>query len=220
MDKNLLQNWGNLKTQIKKLSEKYPEMNLEIVISDSREPENNIKIDGFEEIPDLRIISEELKNPNEITLTVFLDSKPVRKYLLTLSDAPEEPAPAQQNNTQQNDFEKIIEKQMQLFTQMFRTQELINEQKLKSLMEINELKLENLKNSFHEISKQREEMFYERLELEREKLSIESDEEKTGIFAKALKEIVSELIPVGKELAQAYIESKTKIVNPVRTKGI
>ena len=88
-------------------------------------------------------------------------------------------------------------------------QNLLNELKFKSFQEITEIKLNGMKAQFEEMLTQKEKIYLEKLEIEREKVKLESGIETESLLMETFRNLLDELTPHIGNIAQAYLSNKT-----------
>jgi hypothetical protein len=93
--------------------------------------------------------------------------------------------------------------------QLMAQQELLSELKFKSHAEITEIKLNGMKAQFEEMLKQKESIYMERLEIEREKVKLESGIETESVLMESFRNVLEQLTPFIGQIAEAYVSSKT-----------
>lgn len=174
-----------------------PDQKLRITFKD---PEGNgFEIDDPQQIPTLEILQKRFPDADEIEVIAYFNDVPIKDETIELN--PEEP-----------EKEKVSEEKSQLsgefafIQQVMKQQDLLNELKFKNFVEITSVKIDGMKAQFEEMLKSKEQIYLERLELEREKVRLESGIESEGLLYKTLSKILDEISPHIGDLAMAALE--------------
>ena len=100
--------------------------------------------------------------------------------------------------------------------QMMQQQELLSEMKFKSHAEITEIKLNGMKAQFEEMLKAKEQIYLEKLDIEREKVKLESGIETESVLMESFKNVLEELTPhIGKIIEVYLAKSLSSPTKPV-----
>lgn len=174
-----------------------PDQKLRITFKD---PEGNgFEIDDPQQIPTLEILQKRFPGVDEIEVIAYFNDIPIKDETIELN--PEEP-----------ERKKIPEEKNQLsgefafIQQVMKQQDLLNELKFKNFVEITSVKIDGMKAQFEEMLKSKEQIYLERLELEREKVRLESGIESEGLLYKTLSKVLDEISPHIGDLAMAALE--------------
>jgi len=93
--------------------------------------------------------------------------------------------------------------------QLMQQQELLSELKFKSHAEITEIKLNGMKTQFEEMLKQKDLIYQEKLEIEKDRVKLESGIESESVLMETFRNILEELTPFIGQIAQTYVTNKT-----------
>lgn len=179
-----------------------PDQKLRITFRD--QDGNGFEIDDPQQIPTLEILQKRFPDAQEIEVIAYFNDVPIKDETIELN--PEEP-----------EREKVSEEKSQLsgefafIQQVMKQQDILNELKFKNFVEITSVKIDGMKSQFEEMLKSKEQIYLERLELEREKVKLESGVESEGLLYKALSRVLDEVSPHIGDLALVAIE---KFQNP------
>lgn len=188
-----------------------PDQKLRITFKD---PEGNgFEIDDPQQIPTLEILQKRFPDAEEIEVIAYFNDVPIKDETIELN--PEEP-----------EREKAPEEKSQLsgefafIQQVMKQQDILSELKFKNFVEITSVKIDGMRAQFEEMLKSKEQIYLERLELEREKVKLESGVESEGLLYKALSRVLEEVSPHIGDLALAAIDkiqnSKNQIPGKTR----
>jgi len=180
-----------------------PEGIIKVIFKNSSGKE--IILNDPQEIPTGDILGGQFPEDEFVYGTIYFNDAPIKtvKFALEEEEEEEEPtpqeAPQQQNNMVEFGF----------IRQLMAQQELLSELKFKSHAEITEIKLNGMKAQFEEMLKQKESIYMERLEIEREKVKLESGIETESVLMESFRNVLEQLTPFIGQIAEAYVSSKT-----------
>lgn len=178
-----------------------PEGNVKIIFKG--EEGNEINLTDPQEIPSGDILLGMFPESSYVIGTIYFNDQPIKsvKFILEDEEEPEEPEEKPVLAPANNQFE---------FTrQLMEQQNLLNELKFKSFQEITEIKLNGMKAQFEEMLTQKEKIYLEKLEIEREKVKLESGIETESLLMETFRNLLDELTPHIGNIAQAYLSNKT-----------
>lgn len=197
----------NLKSEIKRKINTGSIESGKILISNGKKTE---EFEG-ETLPRTDILEEIFGESGSLQYTLFLNGQKTRKGLIPLQDEEfeetEEIIPQQNNDNQ--DLSKIIKSQNAFLQQILTQQELLTQQKIDSMVHVNNIKIAALEENFKKSIESREEIFMMRLELEKEKAKLEYSNGNESILAETVQKVSDEIIPLLGDLAKIWIESRS-----------
>lgn len=175
-----------------------------IKISFKNSSGKEIILNDPQEIPTGDILGGQFPEDEFVYGTIYFNEAPIKTVKFALEEEEEEEptlqeAPQQQNNMVEFGF----------IRQLMAQQELLSELKFKSHAEITEIKLNGMKAQFEEMLKQKESIYMERLEIEREKVKLESGIETESVLMESFRNVLEQLTPFIGQIAEAYVSSKT-----------
>lgn len=173
-----------------------PDQKLRISFKDSNE--NGFEIDDIQQIPTMQILEKRFPDVEEIEVIAYFNDVPIKSETIFLhEDAKEEEnlTPPEKGNPEYS-----------FISQLMRQQEILSELKMKSFIEITNLKLDGMKAQFEEMLKSKESIYMEKLEIEREKVKLESGIESEGLLFKALSNAIDQVSPHLGDIALTMIE--------------
>jgi hypothetical protein len=176
-----------------------PEQTLRITFKDSEE--NGFEIDDIQQIPTMQILEKRFPDSEEITVTAFFNNVPIKEETIFLH---EEISKREENESSMETGKSNSE--YTFISQLMKQQEILSELKMKSFIEITNLKLDGMKAQFEEMLKSKESIYMERLEIEREKVKLESGIESEGLLFKALSNAIDQVSPHLGDIALTMIE--------------
>ena len=168
---------------------------------------NDVILTDPQEIPSGDILLGMFPESAYVIGTIYFNEQPIKsvKFLLEEDEEEEEKPIEKNNNNQPTQFSNQFEFTRQLMEQ----QNLLNELKFKSFQEITEIKLNGMKVQFEEMLSQKEKIYLEKLEIEREKVKLESGLETESLLMETFRNLLDELTPHIGNIAQAYLSNKT-----------
>jgi hypothetical protein len=185
-----------------------PDQKLRITFQD--EQENGFEIDDIQQIPTVEILEKRFPDSEEIQITAYFNDVPIKDETIFLHEDTrhEENLSPQENN-------KTVDSQYGFISQLMKQQEILSELKMKSFIEITNLKLDGMKAQFEEMLKSKESIYMERLEIEREKVKLESGIESEGLLFKALSNAIDQVSPhlgdIAITLLEKFSENKSNL---------
>lgn len=177
-----------------------PEGIIKIIFKD--DSDNEIILNDAQEIPTGDILQGQFPESSYVFGTIYFNDAPIKtvKFYLDEEEEKEEPEEKPALAPANNQFE---------FTrQLMEQQNLLNELKFKSFQEITEIKLNGMKAQFEEMLTQKEKIYLEKLEIEREKVKLESGIETESLLMETFRNLLDELTPHIGNIAQAYLSNK------------
>jgi len=180
-----------------------PEGVVKIIFKNSSGKE--IILNDPQEIPSGDILGGQFPEDQFVYGTIYFNDAPIKTVKFALEQEEEEEeltqpeTPQQQNNLVEFGF----------IRQLMSQQELLSELKFKSHAEITEIKLNGMKSQFEDMLKQKESIYLERLEIEREKVKLESGLETESVLMESFRNVLDQLTPLISQIAEAYISNKT-----------
>lgn len=179
-----------------------PEGIIKVIFKNSSGKE--IILNDPQEIPTGDILGGQFPEDEFVYGTIYFNEAPIKTVKFALEEEEEEEptpqeAPQQQNNMVEFGF----------IRQLMAQQELLSELKFKSHAEITEIKLNGMKAQFEEMLKQKESIYMERLEIEREKVKLESGIETESVLMESFRNVLEQLTPFIGQIAETYVSSKT-----------
>ena len=180
-----------------------PEGNVKIIFKG--EEGNDIILTDPQEIPSGDILLGQFPESSYVIGTIYFNDQPIKsvKFILEEDDEPEETH--EKNHIQPPSNNSQFEFTRQLMEQ----QNLLNELKFKSFQEITEIKLNGMKAQFEEMLTQKEKIYLEKLEIEREKVKLESGLETESLLMETFRNLLDEITPHIGSIAQTYLSNKT-----------
>lgn len=185
-----------------------PDQKLRITFQD--EQENGFEIDDIQQMPTVEILEKRFPDSQEIQITAYFNDVPIKDETIFLHEdiRHEESLSPQENN-------KSTDSQYGFISQLMKQQEILSELKMKSFIEITNLKLDGMKAQFEEMLKSKESIYIERLEIEREKVKLESGIESEGLLFKALSNAIDQVSPhlgdIAITLLEKFSENKSNL---------
>lgn len=176
-----------------------PDQKLRITFKD--EQENGFEIDDVQQIPTVEILEKRFPDSEEIQITAYFNDIPIKDETIFLhedSSRGEENLSPQETRGENPTYSFI--------SQLMKQQEILSELKMKSFVEITNLKLDGMKAQFEEMLKSKESIYMEKLEIEREKVKLESGIESEGLLFKALSNAIDQISPHLGDIALTMIE--------------
>lgn len=173
-----------------------PDQKLRITFKDSNE--NGFEIDDVQQIPTMGILEKRFPDCEEIEVTAYFNDIPIKSEIILLNDEIEEKENSIQPEKTNSEYAFI--------SQLMKQQEILSELKMKSFVEITNLKLDGMKAQFEEMLKSKESIYLEKLEIEREKVKLESGIESEGLLFKALSNAIDQVSPHLGDIALTMIE--------------
>lgn len=177
-----------------------PDQKLRITFKD--EQENGFEIDDVQQIPTVEILEKRFPDSEEIQITAYFNDVPIKDETIFLH---EEPSRKEENETTL-ETGKSNNSEYAFISQLMKQQEILSELKMKSFIEITNLKLDGMKAQFEEMLKSKESIYLEKLEIEREKVKLESGIESEGLLFKALSNAIDQVSPHLGDIALTMIE--------------
>lgn len=167
---------------------------------------NDVILTDPQEIPSGDILLGMFPESSYVIGTIFFNDQPIKsvKFILEEEETEEEKPAINSNNSQPTQFNNQFEFTRQLMEQ----QNLLNELKFKSFQEITEIKLNGMKAQFEEMMTQKEKIYLEKLEIEREKVKLESGIETESLLMETFRNLLDELTPHIGNIAQAYLSNQ------------
>ena len=159
----------------------------------------------FPNFPSFSILEEIFEGEEKIFFEVFAGNQKLKRGEIVLV----EPKKKNFESSNQLDLQSILTTQSKLNEQILRNQEFLFESKLKSITEISELKFQSLRTSFDELLENQKKIFEMKLDIEREKMESQLESDSSQLVSSTIKEAISDLIPVAKEILLAYAQTKT-----------
>jgi len=190
-----------------------PEGTVKIIFKNSSGKE--IILNDPQEIPSGDILGGQFPEDQFVFGTIYFNEAPIKTVKFALEEEEEEEEPTQSELPQQQN--NLVE--FGFIRQLMSQQELLSELKFKSHAEITEIKLNGMKAQFEDMLKQKESIYMERLEIEKEKVKLESGLETESLLMESFRNILEQLSPLIGQVAEAYITSKT-IPQPPKIKRI
>lgn len=177
-----------------------PDQKLRITFKD--EQENGFEIDDIQQIPTVEILEKRFPDSEEIQITAYFNDVPIKDETIFLH---EEFSRKEENETTL-ETGKSNSSEYAFISQLMKQQEILSELKMKSFIEITNLKLDGMKAQFEEMLKSKESIYMEKLEIEREKVKLESGIESEGLLFKALSNAIDQVSPHLGDIALTMIE--------------
>lgn len=174
-----------------------PDQVLRITFKD--EQENGFEIDDVQQIPTVEILEKRFPDSEEIQITAYFNDVPIKDETILLHEESKNQDLDSQETQKANPEYGFI-------TQLMKQQEILSELKMKSFVEITNLKLEGMKAQFEEMLKAKESIYMERLDIEREKVKLESGIESEGLLFKALSNAIDQVSPHLGDIAITLLE--------------
>ena len=140
-----------------------PEGVVKIIFKNSSGKE--IILNDPQEIPSGDILGGQFPEDQFVFGTIYFNEAPIKTVKFALEEEEEEEEISQPEAPQQNNMVEFG-----FIRQLMAQQELLSELKFKSHAEITEIKLNGMKVQFEDMIKQKESIYMERLEIEREKV--------------------------------------------------
>jgi hypothetical protein len=180
-----------------------PEGVVKIIFKNSSGKE--IILNDPQEIPSGDILGGQFPEDQFVFGTIYFNEAPIKTVKFALEEEePEEEEPETQAINPQNNMVEFG-----FIRQLMSQQELLSELKFKSHAEITEIKLNGMKVQFEEMLKQKESIYMERLDIEREKVKLESGLETESVLMESFRNVLEQLTPLISQIAEAYIANKT-----------
>lgn len=173
-----------------------PDQKLRISFKDLNE--NGFEIDDIQQIPTMQILEKRFPDTEEIEVIAYFNDVPIKSETIFLHENTKEEenlTPPEKGNSEYS-----------FISQLMKQQEILSELKMKSFIEITNLKLEGMKAQFEEMLKSKESIYMEKLEIEREKVKLESGIESEGLLFKALSNAIDQVSPHLGDIALTMIE--------------
>jgi len=180
-----------------------PEGTVKIIFKNSSGKE--IILNDPQEIPSGDILGGQFPEDQFVFGTIYFNEAPIKTVKFALEEEePEEEEPETQAINPQNNMVEFG-----FIRQLMSQQELLSELKFKSHAEITEIKLNGMKAQFEEMLKQKESIYMERLDIEREKVKLESGLETESVLMESFRNVLEQLTPLISQIAETYIANKT-----------
>lgn len=180
-----------------------PEGTVKIIFKNSSGKE--IILNDPQEIPSGDILGGQFPEDQFVFGTIYFNEAPIKTVKFALEEEePEEEEPETQAINPQNNMVEFG-----FIRQLMSQQELLSELKFKSHAEITEIKLNGMKVQFEEMLKQKESIYMERLDIEREKVKLESGLETESVLMESFRNVLDQLTPLISQIAETYIANKT-----------
>lgn len=159
-----------------------------------------------QQIPTGDILQGQFIEDSFVFGTIYFNEAPIKTVKFFLEDEEieqeeERPEPPKQESNMVS---------IGFIQQLMQQQELLSELKFKSHAEITEIKLNGMKTQFEEMLKQKDAIYQEKLEIERERVKLESGIETESVLMETFKNILEELTPFVGQIAQAYVTNKSQ----------
>ena len=180
-----------------------PEGNVKIIFKNSSGKE--IILNDPQEIPSGDILGGQFPEDSFVFGTIYFNDAPIKTVKFLLEDEEEEQEEEQEEQPKKEN--NMID--FNFIRQLMAQQEMLSELKFKSHAEITEIKLNGMKQQFEEMIKQKDQIYHEKLEIEKERFKLESGLESESVLMEAFKNILEEITPFIGQVAQAYISNKT-----------
>ena len=185
-----------------------PDQKLRITFQD--EQENGFEIDDVQQIPTVEILEKRFPDSEEIQITAYFNDVPIKDETINLHEYSKE-----DENLTSKETEKSKNSEYGFISQMMKQQEILSELKMKSFVEITNLKIDAMKHQFEEMLQSKESIYMERLEIEREKVKLEAGMESEGLLFKALSNAIDQVSPhlgdIALTLLEKFSENKTNL---------
>lgn len=165
---------------------------------------NEVILTDAQEIPSGDILLGQFPESSYVIGTIYFNDQPIKSVKFILEEEEEEEI-SEKNHIQPQSNNNQFEFTRQLMEQ----QNLLNELKFKSFQEITEIKLNGMKTQFEEMLSQKEKIYLEKLEIEREKVKLESGLETESLLMETFRNLLEEITPHIGSIAQTYLSNKT-----------
>jgi hypothetical protein len=160
---------------------------------------NGFEIDDVQQIPTVEILEKRFPDSESIRVTAYFNEVPIKDEEIFLNESEHE---QEEPEKKESETDKVYG----LVQSVIKQQEILSELKFKNFVEITNMKLDGMKSQFESMLASKEAIFQERLELEKEKIRLESGIESEGLLYKALSNAIDQISPHLGDIATTLLE--------------
>lgn len=150
---------------------------------------NGFEIDDVQQIPTVEILEKRFPDSESIRVTAYFNEIPIKDEEIFLNES--EPEQEEPEKKESDGADKVYG----LVQSVIKQQEILSEMKFKNFVEITNMKLDGMKSQFESMLTSKEAIYQERLEIEKEKIRLESGIESEGLLYKALSNAIDQISP-------------------------
>jgi len=161
---------------------------------------NGFEIDDVQQIPTVEILEKRFPDTDSIRVTAYFNDVPIKDEEIFLNES--ESVSEEPEKKESDGADKVYG----LVQSVIKQQEILSELKFKNFVEITNMKLDGMKSQFESMLASKEAIFQERLELEKEKIRLESGIESEGLLYKALSNAIDQISPHLGDIATTLLE--------------